>query len=142
MKRLYILCPATISVVVALTFFVSCIFDWIGDKFNKTVWTCEEVPLGPFEVSQITVEFYSDGKVAIKLTGAEYAPEIPTVKTIRGTYSPDGDSAVLQKLTTTYDNYNITFIQANMSGHTLFLLWQVNDSVYPFTTAMRRVTGK
>ena len=128
--------------MVAMTFFVSCIFDWIGDKFHKTVWTCEDVGLGPYEISEITLEFYNDEKVSIKLTGMEYAPEIPTVKTIRGTYSPDGDSAILEKLSTTYDNYKISFIKATLSGNTLFLIWQANDSEYPFTTGMRRVTGK
>jgi hypothetical protein len=86
------------------------------------------------------LEFYSDGKVAIRMTGSEYAPEIPATRTIDGKYLVDGDSAVLEKLSTVFDNYNITFIKANLSGDILFLLWQVNDSVYPFTTALRRVT--
>lgn len=140
MKTLQILCPAGIYAVAALTCLVSCTFDNIGDPFGKTVWTSEEVPLGPFEISTLTLEFYSDGRVAIRMTGSEYAPEIPATKTINGKYFADGDSAVLEKLSTVFDNYNITFIKANLSGDILFLLWQVNDSVYPFTTALRRVT--
>ena len=142
MKTSHLLCSTGVSAVAAFTCFTSCIFDDIDDMFDETVWTCENVPLGPYEVSEMTVEFYTDGEVSMKLTGVEYAPETPTVKTIHGTYYTNGNSAILQKLSATYDSYNITFIQADMNCSTLFLIWKVNGSEETFTTTMRRMTGK
>ena len=59
--------------------------------------------------------------------------------TLSGEYFDDGQTAVLQGLLTTVRTLDVTFIEAHLSGETLFLLWRVENAVYPFTTALRRL---
>lgn len=47
-------------------------------------------------------------------------------------------AAVFHDLTMDLQGLTITFVDAQLSGETLFLRWIVENSVYPFTTAMHR----
>ena len=135
--------------------FTSCIYDASGDKFYRTLWHSEEIPLGPFDVSSLTLEFLCNDGISIKTSYSPdtepYAedersitskPDIsatPDIRTIYGRYEPDGTTAVLENLQITLDDIDITFIEAHRSGDTLFLLWRIEDSLYPFTTALHRL---
>ena len=48
---------------------------------------------------------------------------------------------MLEGLTISLQGREITFIEAHRNDDTLFLLWRVEDSVYPFTTAMHRLSS-
>ena len=148
MKTSYIFSPAMFSAVAATVLFSSCIFETGRDRFFQTEWYSEEVPLGPFDVSTLTLEFLCDGVVTINTTGikpqADSAQivDIPDNHSLTGKYHPDDDSAVLEGLSATFGTHTITFIEANRNGDIVFLLWRIEDSVYPFTTALRRVNRK
>ena len=122
----------------------SCIFDAPGDEFYQTLWHSEENPLGPFDISTLTLEFLCNGSVSITTTaspasaddGVQDQTEAENPKTIYGEYSPDGAIAVLENLHITLRGLEVTFIEAHLSGDTLFLLWRIENSVYPFTTAL------
>lgn len=113
--------------------FSSCIFDGAGDKFYRTLWESSEVPLGPFEVEQLTLEFLCGESISIKVDDADM--------TLYGTYETDGETAVFHNLSLEIENFTITFIDANWGGETLFLRWRIENSVYPFTTAMHRLSS-
>ena len=52
--------PAALAICAAAAFiFTSCIFDAPGDRFYRTLWRSSEVPLGPFSVDKLTLEFLS-----------------------------------------------------------------------------------
>lgn len=111
----------------------SCIFDAPNDKFYRTLWKSDEVPLGPFAVNELTLEFLCGQNISIKTDA--------NVLTGYGTYESDGQTAVFHNLTLTLEDHTITFIDADKSGETLFLRWRIEDSVYPFTTAMHRLSA-
>ena len=133
----------------------SCVYDAPGDKFFRTLWHSEEIPLGPFDVSSLTLEFLCNGGISIKtsyspdteqyaedeisITARQNASVTPDIRTIYGRYEPDGTTAVLEDLQITLDDIDIIFIEAHRSGDTLFLLWRIEDSLYPFTTALHRL---
>lgn len=143
MKGVFYCCIALIAVIATVT---TCVFSASKDAFSETVWASDEVPLGPLEVSKLTMEFGEDGQVTVRLEfyeglaldeteGAGAKSEV----TLSGEYSVDGATAVLQGLLTTVRTLDVTFIEAHLSGETLFLLWRVENAVYPFTTALRRL---
>lgn len=146
MNTAHILSPTVISVVAATSFFNSCIFDSVSDNFYQTRWYSEEAPLGPFNVSTLTLEFLCNGEVILNTTGAtgmsdqDLTTDLSNTYNLSGKYYPYDDTAVLERLSATFGDHTVTFIKANRSGDTLFLLWRIEDSVYPFTTALRRVT--
>ncbi len=136
----------------------SCIYDNdINDRFYRTLWECTEVPLGPFQANELELEFMCGGAVRLQ-SDALPAP-------IYGTYETDGQNAIFQDLTIEIEGYTVTFIDASASwrgagseadsgeagkedsgsdggyGDTLFLRWRIENSVYPFTTPMHRLTG-
>lgn len=113
--------------------FSSCIFEGADDKFYRTLWESSEVPLGPFEVEQLTLEFFCGESISIKMDRAG--------RTIYGTYETDGETAVFSNLSLEIENFTVTFIDASRSGETLFLRWRIENSVYPFTTAMHRLSS-
>lgn len=79
----------------------------------------------------MTLEFFSDGEVEINLEIEE------TQETIKGHYDQDGVTATFSGLKSTIKQVHITFIEAHLNAnHTLFLLWCVEDILYPFTTAL------
>lgn len=132
--------PAALAICAAAAFiFTSCIFDAPGDRFYRTLWRSSEVPLGPFSVDKLTLEFLCGQSISIE---AEDTTSGIPVKIVRyGTYENDGETAVLEGLTISLQDREITFMEARRNGDTLFLLWRVEDSVYPFTTAMHRLSS-
>ena len=132
--------PAALAICAAAAFiFTSCIFDAPGDRFYRTLWRSSEVPLGPFSVDKLTLEFLCGQSISIE---AEDTTSGIPVKTVRyGTYENDGETAVLEGLSIALQGREITFTEAHRNDDTLFLLWRVEDSVYPFTTAMHRLSS-
>lgn len=138
----------------------SCIYESPrGDEFYRTLWTSDEVPLGPFDASKLTLEFLSGESVSIKtVTNSDETAGSSTY----GTYAYDGLTATFKGLSLTYDaasirtgtegleessggqereTFTVTFIEAHRNGDTLFLLWRVDSMLYPFTTAMRQLSS-
>ena len=121
----------------------SCIFDSpCDDEFYRTLWESDEIPLGPFDVSSMTLEFLCNEYVEIKTIGNS--------RTIYGTYAFDGMTATFNDLTlylnmtdtegeTIPGDYTVTFLEAHRNGDTLFLLWRVENMLHPFTTALHRL---
>ena len=127
--------PAAVALGVMAVFGLSsCIFDNdLNDRFYRTLWECTEVPLGPFQVDELELEFMCNGTVRLQ-SDALPAP-------IYGTYETDGQNAIFQNLMIEIEGYTVTFIDASVSGDTLFLRWRIENSVYPFTTPMHRLTS-
>ena len=111
----------------------SCIYDSDpDDRFYRTLWECSEVPLGPFQADVMILEFMCNGTVRLQcdaLDGSTY-----------GTYNLEGSNAIFQDLVIEIDGYMVTFIDASVSNDTLFLRWCIENSVYPYTTPMHRLT--
>ena len=122
----------------------SCIFDApLNDEFYRTLWTSDEVPLGPFEVSSLTMEFLCNECISITATSSEGSlSEGKETRTIYGTYHHDGLTASLNGLAIEINGYTLTFIEAHRNNDVLFLIWQAEDIYYPFTTALQRVTAR
>jgi hypothetical protein len=129
MKSLFIC-----SAVIVSTIATSCIYDAPGDNFYRTLWTAEEVHLGPFEVSSLTLEFLCNGEVSVTLKDRSRHISGYTY----GTYAPDNLTAILEGLRINIQNLEVTFIEAHRDGNTLFLLWKIEDSAYQFTTTLQR----
>lgn len=155
MKRILLSC--LLPIVMAAMTCTSCIFDSPqGDEFYRTLWKSEEVPLGPFKVSTLTLEFLCNDGVSIRLDNDFI---------ISGTYKSDGTTATFTNLKAIFETdgrlkgddeaisgddsvsdagqdqeITVTFIEAHRNGSTLFLLWRVQNAAYPFTTALNRVT--
>lgn len=109
---------------------VSCIYEAPGDQFYRTLWKSYQVPLGPIDIDQLTLEFLCGSQVTIKDGNGMIIAH--------GTYSPDGNIAVLEDISALIDNTIITFIEAHRNGDILFLLWRPTNMSHPFTTAMER----
>ena len=115
----------------------SCIYDRPpGDEFYRTLWKSEEVDLGPFEVSSLTLEFLCNDGVSISL-GDEL--------TVYGTYSPEGMTTALNDvsvfISSDGEESSVRFIEATRDGDTLQLIWQSSDSSDPSTTTMHRLSA-
>lgn len=112
----------------------SCIYEsGLNDRFFRTLWECTEVPLGPFQADELELEFMCGETVSLQSD----ALPAPTY----GTYETDGQNAVFHNLAIEIEGYMVTFIDASVSGDTLFLRWRIENSVYPFTTPMHRLTS-
>lgn len=129
MKRT-LLCGLSLLIFLTAT---SCIFDAPDDRFYRTLWKSDEVPLGPFPVQELTLEFLCGQSICLKTDVNGIA--------CYGSYESDDHTAIFQNLTLSLKDHTITFIDADWSGETLFLRWRIEDSVYPFTTAMRRLSA-
>lgn len=127
MKRIQLLVPA---VLISLTALSSCIYEAPGDKFYRTIWNSSQVPLGPLDIEELTLEFLCGDRVTLK--------DGSGIIIAHGTYSPDGNVAVFGELTAVIDEITLSFVEAHRNGDTLFLLWRPEDMLYPFTTAMQR----
>lgn len=140
LDRLYLVMNSTtfcrsviIPVMTAAFMNTSCIFDAPGDEFYRTLWESDEAPLGPFQVEEMTIEFLCENYICLKTDSSTI--------TSYGTYSSNDQTAVFQDLTLELEGHTITFIDAQLSGSTLFLRWRIENSVSPFTTAMHRLTS-
>ena len=122
----------------------SCIYEGdLNDRFFRTLWECTEVPLGPFQADELELEFMCGGTVRLQ-SNALPSP-------IYGTYETDGENVFFQNLTIEIEGHTVTFIDASVSwrgsgqdsgyGDTLFVRWRIENSVYPFTTPMHRLTS-
>lgn len=141
----------------------SCIYDeQSGDKFYRTLWRADEIPLGPFDVSSMTLEFLCNESVSVKITGSGYdssatdltgnSSKNESSRTIYGIYASDGMTATFKDLTFYLNmtnaegdvisgDYTVTFLEVHRNGDTLFLLWRVDGIFYPFTTALHRLSA-
>ena len=98
------------------------------ESYTKTKWTSDERPLGPIGVDQLVLSFESGGRVSITFDDNQM---------LEGGYEDDGSTATFSNLQVEIDGFTVTFIEAHLkSEETLFLLWQVEDILYPFTTAL------
>lgn len=145
MKRTHSLsasCAIAIAFSSAGALASSCIFeDPSYDEFCKTLWKSNEVPLGPFDVSSLALEFYCNHNVSVNTTAlAGRSSDSNAGSTVYGTYEYDGAIAVLSGLSIDIEDHTITFIEAHLSQDVLFLLWRVDDVYYPFTTPLYTAT--
>lgn len=108
----------------------SCIYEAPGDNFYRTMWSSSEVPLGPIDVEELTLEFLCGNKVTLKNEDG--------IIIAYGNYYPDGRTVVFTDVTTIIDDISITFHEAHLNGDVLFLLWRPDDMFYPYTTALTR----
>lgn len=108
----------------------SCIYEAPGDNFYRTMWSSSEVPLGPIDVEELTLEFLCGNKVTIKNEDG--------IIIAYGNYYPDECTVVFTDVTTIIDDISITFHEAHLNGDVLFLLWRPDDMLYPYTTALTR----
>lgn len=107
--------------------------------------------------SELTLEFLCGEKATITTVSASRQSSGPSAW---GSYGHDGQTAVFSGLSLTYDSTGIrtgleglgigedtdgyttiTFLEAHRDGETLFLLWRVENMVYPFTTALHRLSA-
>ena len=157
---------ATLPIMAAAILSTSCIYEKPpGDDFYRTLWKSDEIPLGPLGVEVLLLEFLCDQAVRIQLDGGPdlygtYSPDGTTTvlndlhayfsssngliltedDSGNGTSTDDGDGSDRSNNGTSYEgNITVTFIEAHRNGDTLFLLWRVEDAVYPFTTALQRL---
>ena len=133
MKRLITNHAAIAICAMAAFFLTSCIYDSAGDKFYRTLWEADDVPLDPLPVNGLTLEFLCGNSICISTdTRADAA---------FGTYACNDQTAVFQDLTLDSDGVLITFIDAQRSGDTLYLRWCTEGSPEPSTTAMHRLSA-
>lgn len=125
-------CLVIIPVMATALSTTSCIFEEPNDRFYRTLWESTDVPLGPFEINELTLEFLCGQSVSLKTNSNTIIAY--------GTYSCNDQTAVFSGLTLELEGHIITFIDAERSGDTLFLRWRIEDSVYPFTTSMHRLS--
>lgn len=146
MKRMTNILAAMALWVVAASGLNSCIYDNDPyDMFYRTLWESDEVPLGPFPTDELTLEFLCGNAVSIKTGLSDNTNDGASAGTRSGTsygtYSSNDQTAVFHDLTMEFDGMLITFIDAQRSGDTLFLRWRIEDSLYPFTTTMHRLSA-
>ena len=132
MKRIINTLTAVLLWIAAAFGSTSCIFDGPGDTFCRTLWTSSSAPLGPLPVKRLTLEFLCGQAISIR---TDSLPHI-----IYGTYESDESTAIFQDLNMTIEDHTVTFIDASLNGDILFLRWRIENSLYPFTTAMHRHT--
>ena len=110
------------------------------DELFLSSWKSDEVPLGPLDVSSLTMEFLKDNNVSI-LTTSKMENEGCTEKCqIHGKYSLKGAKVIFHKLYLHLDEYEVSFLEAERSGEFIFLTWCINTTPYPFTTALHRIS--
>lgn len=130
MNHPHIRCSAIIPLMATAFSFTSCIFEAPGDEFYRTMWNSSEVPLGPIDIDELTIEFLCGNRLTIK--------DGSGIIIAHGSYNPDGRVATFSELSTIIDDIQITFIEAHLNEDILFLLWRPEDMFYPYTTAFYR----
>lgn len=110
------------------------------DVFEKTAWESEQVPLGPLEVCRLVVNFGRGGEVTLRLDFSPSSPRGLSSEILDGHYEHNGTTAVMAGLGVTVQGYSIKFIEADYNNDDIiFLLWQVEDILYPFTSVLYRI---
>ena len=162
MKRTIFSRLAILPIMAAALALTSCIYDSTpGDEFYRTLWKSDEAPLGPFDASQLTLEFLCNDGVSISLGDGP---------AIYGTYSPDGSVSVLNDLSVSlrpaadpedgvaesagaaYDDVasgtaaaraiRVTFTEAHrLSDDSLLLIWETGGSPGNSTTSNTSTTS-
>ena len=103
------------------------------ELLSGTSWRSDETPLGPLGVSSLTLTFNDGGEVEVTLDMDR--------QIIKGHYDQDGNTVVFSGVKMTLNGVNVTFIEAHLNAaSTLFLLWRIEDILYPFTTALQPAT--
>ena len=133
MKRMTKILAAVTLWSTAIFGLSSCIYDAPGDRFFRTLWECTEAPLDTFESNRLTLEFLCGNAISIKT-------DTPP-RTAFGTYESSGEKAVFEGLVIEFDGHMITFTDAIRSGDILYLRWTTENSAYPFTTTMHRLSS-
>ena len=141
MKRLTRSLTAILSIAMAASALNSCIFDGPGDRFYRTLWTSDEVPLGPLSPNKLTLEFLCGQSISLKTRSASCTSHGPDSCTDYGKYDSDGLTATFESLTMTIDSHMLTFIHATRNGDTLYLNWIIDGSPDSFTTTMHRLSA-
>ena len=116
-----------------------CMYTFPGeDIFAESDWESDEVPLGPLDVTSLSLEFQDDGKVEIELV-SDVAEDVD-VQILEGEYSHNDGAAIFDSISITVDGLEVTFIEADWGDEeVLFLMWRVEDILHPFTTPLHRV---
>ncbi len=117
-----------------------CMYTFPGeDIFAESDWESDEVPLGPLDVTSLSLDFLDDGKVEIELVSDVAADDVD-VLILEGEYSHNDATAIFDSISVTVDGWEVTFIEADWGDdEVLFLLWRVWDILHPFTTPLHRV---
>ena len=117
-----------------------CMYTFPGeDIFAESDWESDEVPLGPLDVTSLSLDFLDDGKVEIELVSDVAADDVD-VLILEGEYSHNDATAIFDSISVTVDGLEVTFIEADWGNEDLlFLLWRVGDILHPFTTPLHRV---
>lgn len=125
--------PRIAFYIAAALSFTSCIYEAPGDNFYRTLWNSSQVPLGPMNVNELELEFLCGERITIK--------DGSGMIIAHGSYHPDGNVAVLSEVSAVIDEVTVSFVEAHRNGDTLFLLWRPEGMMYPFTTAMKRLSS-
>ncbi len=132
MKRLILSCAAILPLMAAAFATTSCIYDAPGDEFYRTLWKSTPEPLSPYQTGELTVEFLCDNRITVKDGGTIIA---------HGTYASDDHVAAFTGLEPVIDGVRISFLEAHRNGDTLFLMWCPENTVYPFTISLDRLSA-
>lgn len=132
MKQINLHNVTILSLLATMLTFTSCIFDAPNDRFFRTLWECDQDPLDTFEIKEITLEFLCNNYVSLKTDNSTIVNY--------GTYESDCKNVTFQGLTLRADGHIITFIDAQLSGDNLYLQWTIDDSTYPSTSILKRIS--
>ena len=119
-----------IALTVAILSLNSCILEAPGDNFYRTLWKASQLPKSTLDTESLTLEFLCGDQVTIK--------DGSGIIIAHGTYSPDGNTAVLEQVTAIRDEVTVSFVEAHRNGDTLFLLWRPDGQEYTFSMEMDR----
>ena len=103
------------------------------NEFYETVWTAEDVPLGPYEINSLTLEFFDDNGLSLC---ADYGEGPERTYKVYGTYGIYGQSATFQGLEMYLKGHFVTFHEAYLQSDGLYLIWRIDNSAHLFTTMM------
>ena len=114
MKNINHSAAALLSMIAAVFFTTSCIYEAPGDRFYRTLWTTSEEP---FE--GILIEFLCEEMISAQHPGRGIGSY--------GYYEHDGRIAYFTDLTATYNNFSVQFTEAYKSGDTLTVVWHLTN---------------
>lgn len=114
MKNINHSAAALFSLIAAVFFTTSCIYEAPGDRFYRTLWTTTEQPF-----NGILIEFLCDDMISAHPREAGIGSY--------GYYEHDGLTAYFTDLTATYNNFAVQFTEASRSDDTLTVMWHFID---------------